>query len=79
MDFNNTPLTTAFNKGMAEVASGKKRALTDDLKKALGIKARQTLYQYRDGKQQMSVPQMFAVWQTFARYGVADPWGGKVQ
>ena len=79
MSIERTPITTAFIKGMTEVSAGKKKELTAELKKALGITTRIQFAMYRDGKQQMTVPKMFAVWQTFARFGIADPWGGKVQ
>lgn len=75
MNMTNTPLTTSFRRGMSQVPPNKRRELLADLKSALQIKDRHHFYDYRDGKVQMTVPKMFAVWQTFGRYGIIDPWG----
>lgn len=78
-----TPVTTEFNRGMSIAERDWKRKqvteLRKDLMKAIGVIDRHWFYRYRDGKMQMTVPQMFAVWQTFSRHGIADPWGARVE
>lgn len=78
-----TPVTTEFNLGMSIAERDWKREKVTELRKelmtAIGITDRHWFYKYRDGRMAMTVPQMFAVWQTFGRYGIANPWGARVE
>ena len=79
MRISDTPVATEFNRGLSLIEPNMRNEVRKELWKALGINNRISYYNYRDGKSAMTVPQMFAVWQTFGRYGIFDPWGGKVQ
>lgn len=78
-----TPVTTEFNRGMSIAEGAWRRKQVTELRKelmaALGIKDRKWFYKYRNGQMQMTVPQMFAVWQTFSKFGIANPWGARAE
>ena len=65
-----------FNSGLKQVKMGDYKTVVEELKKALGIKNRNSFYAYRMGAIEPKVTQAEAVEGVFNRFGVTkNIWG----
>ena len=70
------PRSKSFNKVRREVAHGKHKDLKDALMKAIGIASEPIWRKYRDGQTKyLDVDVARRIEETFAAFGVKNPWG----
>jgi hypothetical protein len=70
-------IETRFQKGLAEVPTGKVNEVRRRLMDALGVRERHAYYNYRDGKVRLTIEKWCKIQAVFAEYGITAPWGGK--
>lgn len=70
-------IETRFQKGLAQVPTGKAHEVRRKLMDAVGVKDRHCYYNYRDGKVRLTIEQWVKIQNVFAEYGITAPWGGK--
>jgi len=69
------PIDTRFRRGLSMLRVYQVPKATEALKKAIGVKNRQALEHYANGKVQLKVDKYNAVLKVFKSYGIDTPFG----